>query len=177
MKGVTFQGLFFDTEKVKKLLDANELKWLNRAGGYIRQTAKRSIKYAADVAPVLKAMGKVAPEQWSMPGHPPLAHRRGNFERFVRVGGRTKKQDSSPLREMIFYGFDPRSRSVVVGPAIFRRARVPGLVPRILEHGGTGKYADKKGKIRTGTWKPRPFMRPALKASLDAIPNIIRMSR
>jgi len=177
MNGVTFQGLFLDTQKVKSLLDAKERSWMNKAGGYVRQTAKRSIKYAADVSPMLKAMGKVAPEQWSMPGHPPLAHRRSGFARWKRTpGGKPpSRQESSPLREMIFYGYDPRSKSVVIGPAVFRRARVPGLAPRLLEKGGTATYQAADGKIKTGHWSPRPFMKPAMEKSLAAIPNIIRM--
>lgn len=78
----------------------------------------------------------------SPPGSPPHAH-------------------AGLLRQMIYYAYDPATRSVVVGPLRFARSDVP----RVLEHGGWSHYTFRRGTRR---WRkrvyvaPRPYMRSAL---------------
>lgn len=164
MSNLSFQGFFFDTDKVMNAVSAFNRQWMNKVGGYVRATAKNSIRYP------------IFPGETSQPNSPPIAHRFGSFMRDVKKNGRTTRQASSPLKEMIFYGYDPRSESVVVGPALFRNARVPGLAPKLLEKGGKGTFATDDGKIKTGHWKPRPFIGPALKKSAPKFPDFIRTS-
>ena len=64
----------------------------------------------------------------------------------------------SPLRELIFFGYDPRTKSVVIGPEIFGTAG--GIVPGTLERGGRAagrinprrkkRVLGKAGEIRIG---------------------------
>lgn len=77
----------------------------------------------------------------SAPGKPPSAH--GNW---------------SPLRELIHFNYDPATKSVVVGPAIF--GTQGGRVPGVLERGGlapgrrnprrTTRILGGSGEIRIG---------------------------
>ena len=80
---------------------------LSRAGAYIRRSAKGSIRYAKGA---------------SKPGRPPHAHA-------SKKGGK-----NSPLRELIFFAYDDRTASLVIGPTPFRGR---AIVPRVLELGGT----------------------------------------
>lgn len=93
------------------------------------------------------------------------------------------------LKDKIFFVALPNKRSVVIGPHVFDRDDVPGL----LEFGGTSndeaktwvafwyggkrliRLAEKGGKrIRL---KPRPYMEPAYEKALDRlIPDIYRDS-
>ena len=79
----------------------------------------------------------------SRPGKPPSSH-------------------TGLLRRFIFFAYDLRHRSVVIGPA--RLNRKTGTAPRALEHGGRSKVVAKRGgrrAVRTVTIRARPFMGPA----------------
>lgn len=81
----------------------------------------------------------------SRPGRPPHVHR-------------------GMLKDLLFFGWDPATRTTVVGPAKFRR----GIVPALLEKGGTTQR--KRGKkLLTVHIAARPYMGPALAA---AKPNL-----
>ena len=114
-----FQGQFLDRDVLKSLNPVTR-RFLTRVGGAIRLTAKRSLRPAAQVAMSdltaveqrehksqveLYRAGKLTlkprrREKIAAPGNPPLLH--------------TKPK--SPLRELIFFAYDPRTKSVVVGP-------------------------------------------------------------
>ena len=96
----------------------------------------------------------------SLPGEPPRSH----------VGS---------LRDLIFFSWDARTRSVVVGPALFKQSPdaaspVSGTVPSVLEHGGqiiVKRLARKFGsRSPIVTIAPRPYMLPALNKNLDVLP-------
>lgn len=90
----------------------------------------------------------------SLPGDPPSSH----------IG---------LLRRLIFFGYDRRRESVVVGPAARRNSKVP----RVLEEGGIStatswdghQLTERKIKIRA-----RPYMAPALEAERENIPKAWR---
>lgn len=82
----------------------------------------------------------------SKPGTPPSAH----------------KNSGALLRKLIYFGYDPQTDSVVVGPVQARG----GQAPRLNEFGGT-----LKAKGKTFTYPPRPFMAPALKAEEPKLPS------
>ncbi len=104
----------------------------------------------------------------SAPGSPPSAHTR-----------------RSPNLRTIFFAYDPRTESVVVGPVRFNSAGVP----RILELGGNvtltqtlvgkawltnRKQINPRQPVRMKTIKyaPRPFMNPALAANQSKLPSL-----
>lgn len=78
------------------------------------------------------------------------------------VPGKPPKSHTGLLKDFIYFVYEPRSRSVVVGPAKLNK---PGLAPATLEHGGTttivkrvhGKRTHKNVRIAA-----RPYAKPAL---------------
>lgn len=107
----------------------------------------------------------------SAPGNPPHTH-------------------EGSLKRLIFFSYDARRRSVVIGPVPFGDGRAPSL----LEHGGTTTLRNAMIPVevrdrRTGvtkrvfrrytgraTYAPRPFMGPAGEAELRN-PKIAAMWR
>ena len=166
---------FFDADRVLKSMDRATRRVLSKGGAFVRQRAKTSIRYRKDPAP---------------PGRPPSAHKTGMRTKTNRKTGVTKRQASSPLRDLIFFAYDDASKSVVIGPVIFPSAARKGTPPR-LEYGGTSPglrrvpiagvpERDSRGRfvplgLRTKlvpavfSYEPRPFMRPALAAELPKI--------
>ena len=111
---VRMSKVFLDRQRVIDRIGRAAAKTLAKAGAFIRRTAKGKIRYAKSP---------------SKPGSPPHGHR--------------GKYGQSPLRELIYFAFDERTNSLVVGPTPFG-----GLsdVPRKLELGGT--LSGRKNPLR-----------------------------
>lgn len=95
----------------------------------------------------------------SLPGQPPSSH----------VG---------TLKNLIFFSYDARTDSVVVGPVPFG----PGVAPKALEYGGPSVRA-RRIKAADGTKlvarkpvkiRPRPFMHPAMVHELPKFTQLYR---
>ena len=78
------------------------------------------------------------------------------------VGSPPSAHDNPLLKKLTFFTWDSATRSVVVGPIPFGR----GTAPAAQEYGGQAGVRLPDGRIVRGTFKPRPFMAPALKAEL-----------
>jgi hypothetical protein len=99
----------------------------------------------------------------SEPGSPPSSH----------VGA---------LRRLIFFGYDPGQRSVVIGPTPFTGAAGTAEAPPLLEYGGRARRLvraepavarkDRKGRTVTATYRPRPFMGPAFEQEKRKLPDL-----
>lgn len=103
------------------------------------------------------------------------------FGAFVRTRAkssiRKRKAISSPgqppsshlglLRKFIFFSYDAKRKSVVIGPT--RLNQKDGTAPRLLEKGGT-----RREKGRTLKYRPRPFMGPAFTKELENLPAMWR---
>ncbi len=103
------------------------------------------------------------------------------FGAFVRTTAkqsiRTRKKISAPgqppsshtglLKRFIFFGFDPVSRSVVIGPSKLNQKNTDA--PEKLEYGGIVKGKKKRVKMA-----PRPFMTPAFEKELPKVPDMWR---
>lgn len=172
-----FKALFFDKDAIGRAVGAATQANLSRQGAFIRRRMQSSIRYR---------------EKSSKPGEPPSGHRASNFKRTTtnKKTGVSKTRETSPLKELIFFGYDPSTRSVVIGPAKFGTGG--GVVPRTLEKGGPaaviepvprakGRKATERQsqsfqrlvkagriilpprtmRIRTFVMAPRPFVRPA----------------
>jgi hypothetical protein len=102
---VRMSRVFLDRQRIIDRIGRAAARTLSKAGAFIRRSAKGKIRYAKSP---------------SKPGSPPHGHR--------------GKYGQSPLRELIFFAFDERTSSLVVGPTPFG-----GMsdVPRTLELGGT----------------------------------------
>ncbi|MCP4594500.1 MAG: hypothetical protein GY842_27530 [bacterium] len=106
--------------------------------------------------------------------------------------GRPPHSHTGLLRRFIFFGYDPRKESVVIGPARLNRGT---RAPHTLEFGGnvvtkrallvrvgdTGR--DRRGRFKRGKrrlvkkgtkliYKPRPFMGPALEKERPKLPKL-----
>lgn len=105
---------------------------------------------------------------------------------FIRTVARTsirKRKGSAPpglpphshvglLRNLILFGYDRASDSVVVGPAKLNK---PNEAPRVLEHGGTTtatRFARGKRRSRRVRIAARPFMGPALEKERPKLPRL-----
>ncbi|TWT63193.1 hypothetical protein [Rubinisphaera italica] len=144
---------FFDRRGQMAGIQRKKFKYLRRAGGTIRLIAKRSIRKRKAI---------------STPGTPPSSH-------------------EGSLRKSIFYGLDKMNESAVIGPsAAWRQADSGGTLrgASLLEFGGVTwgpamwipgeKKKDNWIRIPAGprTYRPRPFMDPALD---EAEPRLAKM--
>lgn len=150
---------FFDSPEVMARVDKGKRKVFSKFGAFVRRRAKSSIRY--------KAKGI------SAPGDPPFAHRSKGFtkKKFSKKTGQTTQQPASPIRELIFFSWDERTKSMVVGPIPFRGS---GEGARRLEKGGTMTKLRKNGSTRTLHYRPRPFMNPALEAERPSFADQLR---
>lgn len=97
-----------------------------------------------------------------------------SMRRLIRRRRRPATPGSPPsshegtLRDLIFFGYDDRLQSVVVGPSIDRASkRHKPTVPNLLEFGGAvdGKHYAKF-----------PFARPAIEQNIDKFPGLFANS-
>ena len=133
---------------------------LNKIKGVSSGITQIDFSYFFDRPAVYKAMSKANKKALSKAG----AFVRTRAKRSIRKRKKISKPNSPPsshsgeLRRLIFFSYDFNTDSVVIGPLLFKGKKGAQTVPNILEKGGTKRY---KGKPRR--YKPRPFMKPALK--------------
>lgn len=150
------KSLFFDRAVVLRAAERAKARGLSKFGAYVRRNAKDLLKYRA---------------QPSAAGSPPSVHRTMTRTKTNRAGV-AKTQRVSPLREFLFFAYDPARKSVVIGPAKLDR---PGDAPAALEYGGTSRV-ERDGKTVTITVRARPYMRPAFEKAARDLPAIWRDS-
>lgn len=150
-----FKKTFFDRAAVADKIPPAIKKALSRFGFFVRQTAKKSLKYG---------------DKPSKPGQPPTVHRSAKFLRKKKVKGKVKLQGSSPLRELIFFGYEATDKSVVIGPAI---GGSKSGAPHIQEYGGNG-IIESRGRRVSVRFPSRPYMQPAFDKQLAAVNNDFR---
>jgi hypothetical protein len=124
-------SMFFDRPGVMKKVKDGTVSALSKAGAFIRQRAKTSIKTRKKTA---------------KPGNPPSSH-----------DGR--------LKNMIFFGYDKSTESVVVGPKLCKGSNP--TVPHLIEFGGSIIHWRDKKKAHYHAF---PFMAPALAKELPNLP-------
>lgn len=163
------KGFFFDRLAVTRAADAGTVRALSKFGAFVRRAAQTSMRYRKGV---------------SQPGQPPSAHKIKQLAALKKLG--RAKHNGALLRELLFFSYDPATRSVVVGPLGFKTKGTP--VPALHEFGGTrmaykGETMEVKNPAgrdpRTGRffskgvqnvplagktlrYPKRPFMGPAL---------------
>jgi len=111
-----------------------------------KATRKVLSKFGAFVMTTARqSIRKRGPQDVSPPYHPPFSH-------------------TGVLKRGILFGYDILRHSVVIGPILAETKRT-GTPPR-LEYGGT---AMGEG-WRPSTYRPRPYMNPALDKNLPVLP-------
>ena len=158
---IKIKHLFFDRDKVIRATRSADRRNLSRAGAFIRQTARNSIKS--------RRHGTT-----SAPGTPPFDHvgyarSQRNRER-KRQGLRPMPKPSGHQRgiRFILFGYEPQNNGVVIGPVLFGGTRGSSTVPQLLEFGGRTTRGLNNRTVRI---RPRPFMRPALERELPQLPR------
>lgn len=137
--------MFLDRDQVINAVSKARRAALAKFGAFVRRTAQRSIRRGRGSSP---------------PGQPPTSH-------------------AGTLRRLIFFGYDQAAESVVVGPVQFGE----GTAPSALEYGGEsmvttgGRGLVKQGRKvrerkRLVSYKPRPFMVPALDENIPKFPGL-----
>ena len=91
----------------------------------------------------------------SAPGKPPSSH-------------------TGLLKKFIFFGYDARNKSVVIGPERLSQNK-RGDAPSVLEYGGSIKVK-RRGQNRSVKIKQRPFMGPAFEKEKQNLPSIWKNS-
>jgi hypothetical protein len=162
----TVTSTFFDRDVVLRSMSATTKAVLSKFGAYVRTRAKSSIRKARQksigelTADELLAY-RIAAAEAKRQGRPrpkrPLAASRP---------GEPPRSILGHLRKFIYFAWDPSTKSMVVGPALFGGAS--GSAPRTLEEGGTAVLYNG----RTITIAPRPYMRPAYEAEKPALPKL-----
>ena len=162
------KSFFFDRRAVTSAMDKATVKSLSKFGAFVRRAAQTSMRYRKGA---------------SQPGQPPSAHKSKQLAALKKMG--RAKHNGALLRELLFFAYDPTTRSVVVGPLGFKAKGTP--VPALHEFGGTRMaYSgetmavknpagrDDKGRFysrgvqlvkiggKTLRYPKRPFMNPAL---------------
>jgi len=89
-----------------------------------------------------------------------------NFFDHSRAGNPPKSHVGT-LKRMIYYAWDPSTRSVVIGPQLF--TPMTGA-PETLEYGGNAFIKSKKKTVHIA---PRPYMRPAFALHEKNLPAYI----
>lgn len=145
------QGVFFDSPLIRRLTDQGVIKPLGRCGAFVRTAAKSSIRYTTKQAPAAK-------------GAPPLARRSERFLRTTRdrKTGVEKTRATSPLKELMRFAYDVRSKSMIVGPEDYRASAAKYKVAAALED-GSNVTIRRRGEMRRVRINPHPYMKPALK--------------
>lgn len=152
---------FFDRIKVANALEKGERKALSKFGAYVRRADQTSLRYRKTI---------------SAPGAPPSAHASQGFtrQRKNRKTGKVSRQPKSPLRELIYFAWDPAKKSVVIGPVPFKNSKVgAGVAPKLIEEGGTGPGMSD-GKRVTKRYHPHPHTGPAFRKVLPQAPKMFK---
>lgn len=136
------KDMFFDRAAVMSAKGRAERRAMSKFGAFVRTDSRRSIRYRR---PVPKdAMLRANQVRYSRPGRPPFS-----------------REKSGPMKK-IFFAYEAREGSVVIGPLGFAKSPVPAL----HEYGGR----DRRG----ASFPARPYMRPAFDRTKEKLPQIWR---
>ena len=142
--------LFLDRAKVQRAVDRKSRTALSRTGGFVRTRVRRSMKKR--------------PKQKTKSGKTSKA-----FKKFQQESG-PPRWVTRGLKDNIFFFYDPKKKSVVIGPRPFKQTATGKPTRRksgasLLEFGGGARVrvSNRKGKpwVRA-SFKPKPFMAPQM---------------
>ena len=170
--------MFFDSPAVVRRVDKRTRRVFSRFGAYVRQTARQSIR---------------KPHRKLAPGEKLKRDRQG---RYIGAKPRYSRQGDPPfdqtglLKRYIYFGYDLRQRSVVIGPEKLT-GPVSETAPHALEFGDESttyglhwearKTVRKQGRKvtvrRVKTYRKvkiaaRPYMRPAFAKELPKLSGL-----
>jgi hypothetical protein len=155
---------FFDRAKVLRAMDRAQHRALSKAGAYVRQRARTSIR-----RPRQASLADLSPEQRAAYERAVLLAARRGLPRPKRPlaasrPGEPPRTPTGILKRSIVFVYDGARKTVLIGPYALNKGTG---APRTLEYGGTTRIERGDGS-RTVTIAPRPYMRPALAAEIAA---------
>jgi len=159
-------GSFFDRGVVTRALTQQQRRVFSKFGAFVRQRARSAIRPARqkslgemsdDELVVYRIRARAAQKQGAKAPRRPLAS---------SSPGEPPRSVLGHLKAFLFFAYDARRGSVVIGPALFNGAR--GTAPRTLEEGGEVETPSGR-RIRVAK---RPYMRPAFEKELDGLPAL-----
>ncbi len=171
---------FFDRPAVIAAIDKASLDSLRKAGGALRLTAQRSMK----PTPVRRRAERE--QKARLAGSPLKAQTARQAKRLSdkyqhAPPGSPPRYNIGTLRDLLFFSWDPATRSLVVGPVGFARSKVP----EVLEQGGPIMVTVATKRVPGQPLKrvrkqvqiaARPYMSPALAKNVQKIPEFWRNS-
>lgn len=137
--------LYFDDPAIRRFMDLKTLSALSRAGAFLRQRARTSMRYR----PLEHKRGPLKGQpNHSATGEPPYAH----------------KETGAHIRKRLEFAFDTGSKSLVVGPKKFGAGRAPN----VQEFGSATGTTTVAGRRIPGRFPARSFMGPAMREEIKA---------
>lgn len=88
----------------------------------------------------------------------------------ARPGEPPKTHKKKFLRKFLYFAYDERNKSVVIGPVLLQRTRTD-KIPRLMEGGGT-RVMMRDRTLRHMRYHPHPYMRPAFDKNISKIPGL-----
>ena len=154
--------LFFDRKMVEKRVKDADRRNLSRAGAFIRRDARGSMKKA----PKLRK------------------NKKGKFVLRKRKAGTPPNYITRLLKDHLFFIYDPRKNSVIVGPARINTPKQNDFgksVPALLEVGGVygvDRFDKKTGTVRLvkRNMNKHPYMGPAYEKNESKIVQLWKNS-
>ncbi len=140
-----FRRYFFDRQAVVSAVDRTKKRVLSRFGGYVRTTARQSIRKRKRV---------------SRPGEPPSS-RKGQLKRFLFYG-------YEPGRDSVVIGPAKLSRSRFSIPEILEYGGVSTIRVRSNRH----RRGRRRRTRKQVAYAARPFMQPAFEKEQQKLPQI-----
>jgi hypothetical protein len=176
------ERMFFDRMAVIRAMEEKKLRALAVAGGFIRTTAQRSMRWGF-------RRSQRAKEAFGTKAQQERAREIRVQKRSPSEPGKPPKAWSGELRELLFFGWDEQSQSMLVGPEGFKNS----IAPNVHEFGGVIKVPAKYTRSRLGggrssreernrkipiRYPARPYMGPALNIAIerDKIPEAFKDS-
>lgn len=145
---------FFDRQTVIAAVDKGRLKYLRQAGGMVRLTQKRSIRNAPQ-----KKISELTPEERKAYETAVWKAKKEGRKRPKRPRKSSPADGKSPpysqlglLKQFIFFSFDHKTKSTVVGPA---KLNTKSNAPERLEHGDGDFVARPSGRLALEKMEPR----------------------
>jgi hypothetical protein len=83
--------------------------------------------------------------------------------------GKPPKSHTGIFKDLIYFGYDEKTQSVVIGPKLSKRSQSP-TVPELLDRGGTIAHHWKTGK--PATYHAFPYVQPALEIEAPKFPEL-----
>jgi len=156
---------FFDRQSVMDDLDEKSQKGLSRFGAFLRRGIRSTLKKARQkkIAELTKEERRRFRIQQAIAKRDGLPRPKRPFA--SANPGEPPRMRKGLIKKLLFFAWDPATRSVVTGPAEIDR---PTGAPRTLEEGGHAQ--SKNGRFRI---EARPYMKPEFHELLPSLPQFL----